>query len=492
MSESHSNSKEEQQKQLIQLPRSRWITATEWTHYIQEDPHCPLLRNRRPSDVSIFRVPKFLKDTKREAYVPQRVSLGPYHHGSAELPSMGHHKGRALRRMMKRFNANKNLLVDLDDMDFANRAMEEIMKLENQIRDSYEENIDCDGETLARMLCLDGCFLIEVLRSLGGDNLSTEEADECYDPIFGENKLEYAAKDVLKDILMLENQIPFIVLLKLLQLELNSAVDDVEDKLFDLLSVGILNMVNPFDNIQFDVNQWPFHHHLLGFFHTIITSPAFNEGEQVDPGKCCIPIHGCSIKCIRLLQGKRKAGNDAKRIPHAVELRNAGIKFKPLQGGVKEINFDEDSATIFLPPISIMSRTERVFRNLIAFEMGKPSEINYVTCYVILMDELIDSEHDVALLRRMGVLTNWLGSDKEVADLFNSLGDEVTANTVDVFDKLTEKVNAHYNNEVKVQIGNLVQDHFSSPWKALALTAAIVILVLTVLQTIFIIISTYK
>lgn len=472
------------------------VSEKEWTDYIRDDPRCPHLRDRPPSDVSIFRVPKFLKDTKREAYVPERVSLGPYHHGSAELPSMGHHKGRALRRMMKRFNANKNLPVDPNHMDFANGAMEEIVKLEKEIRDSYEENIDCDGDTLARMLCLDGCFIIEVLRAqkaLTRYKVSREEAAECYDPIFGENKLDYAAQDVRSDLLILENQIPFIVLLKLLQLELNTAVD-VPEMLFDLAK-SISSFLIPFDITNLDIHEQRscHHHHLLDFLHSVITSPASNEGERVDEGKCCISIHGCSNKCIRMLQGKSRARNDAEGIPHAVELRNAGIKFSALQGVcIKQIKFDENSATIFLPPISIMDLTEGVLRNLIAYEMCKPSEINYVSYYVALMNDLIDTEQDVALMRRMGVLKNLLGSDKEVADLFNRLGENVTVGGTDDFDNLTEKVNAHYNNEIKVQIGKLVQDHFSSPWNALALTAAIFILLLTVLQTIFTIISTYK
>lgn len=477
------------------------VSEKEWTDYIQDDPHCPYLRNRPPSHVSIFRVPKFLKDTKREAYVPQRVSLGPYHQGSAELPSMGHHKGRALRRMMKRFNANKNLPVDLNHMDFANRAIDEIANLEKEIRDSYEENINCDRETLARMLCLDGCFLIEVLRAQEAlrtparYNVSREEAYECYDPIFGEKKLDYAAKDVRSDLLILENQIPFIVLLKLLQLELNTDIAvDVQKKLF-YLAKGISSFLIPFNTTNMDIHEQRscHHHHLLDFLHTVITSPAYNDGERVDESKCCISIHGCSNKCIRMLQGKSRAPNDAERIPHAVELRNAGIKFSALQGGcIKQIKFDENSATIFLPPISIANMTEGVLRNLIAYEMCKPSQINYVSFYVGLMNDLIDTEQDVALMRRMGVIKNWLGSDKEVADLFNGLSEKVTVGRRDDFDKLTVKVNAHYNNEMKVQIGKLVHDHFSSPWNALALTAAIVILLLTVLQTIFTIISTYK
>lgn len=475
-----------QQRQLIQQPR--WISEIEWNSYVQEDPG---FRARPPSVVSTFRVPRILKDTKREAYVPQRVSLGPYHHASADLPPMGHHKGRALRRMMKRFNiSHRNLPVVPNNMDFADGARAEILKLENEIRDSYEESIDCDGETLARMLYLDGCFLLEVLRTLSGDKVFGAEADECYDPIFGKDKLQFARYDILYDILILENQIPLIILRKLLELELNSA--DGAQKHLNML-MGIISAVfNPFDNKNTDKEEcWSGPeqevHHLLGFLHTnVIASPSSSrQREFVDQGKCSIHIDCCNSQCIRLLRDKNKAGDDVARIPHAVELRNAGIKFKPLQGGIKEIKFDENSTTIFLPPISITDLAERVFRNLIAYEMCKPSEINYVSCYVSLMDRLIDSEEDVALLIRMGVLTNYLGSDIEVADLFNGLCKEVVFRENDLFNGLKQKVSAHYSNKWKVRLAELMRDHFSSPWKILALLATIVVLVFTALQTIY-------
>jgi len=467
-----------------------WISKTEWTNCIKDDPD---FRHRSQSAVSIFRVPKFLKDTKKEAYVPQRVSLGPHHHRNAEIPSMGHHKGRALCRMMKIFNTNRNVDTVPNNMDFADRAMEEILKLENEIRDSYEENIDCKGKTLARMLSLDGCFIIEVLRTLGG----VDHGNQSYEPIFREEKIWFAAHDIRNDIFMLENQIPLIVLRKLLELELNSAVD-VEQILLDVLVEGTSAFFNVFPEDDLDIRLWPWPRpleqhvdHLLGFLHAVITSPPLNHGGSGDQGDCSIPIKCCTRLCIKKLQDETEAENDVDNIPHAVELRNTGIKFKRCHGGMKQIKFDWNSATIFLPLISISDNTEILFRNLIAFEMCKPSDINYVTGYVHLMDELIDSEKDVALLRRMGVLTNHLGSDIEVADLFNGLGKGVTF-TRDVFNDLRKQVNAHHNNEIKVQIANLVQNHLSSPWKTVALSAATAILLLTILQTIFTIISVYK
>ena len=71
----------------------RWISEAEWT--IGIDKNSDFDRLRSPSSVSIFRVPNFLiQSTKRKVYVPTMVSLGPYHHTSAELPPMNSHKER--------------------------------------------------------------------------------------------------------------------------------------------------------------------------------------------------------------------------------------------------------------------------------------------------------------------------------------------------------------------------------------------------------------
>lgn len=138
----------------------RLISEREWLNYMKENSH------RRPglSSVTIFKIPGFLKDTKWEAYVPQRISLGPFHHGTAELIAMDNYKGEALRNMMTRFNRDKGLPGG--DETFANSAIDAILTVEKDIRGCYEEFIDCNEITLARMLCLDGCFILEVLKAL--------------------------------------------------------------------------------------------------------------------------------------------------------------------------------------------------------------------------------------------------------------------------------------------------------------------------------------
>ncbi|GLJ49528.1 hypothetical protein SUGI_1049700 [Cryptomeria japonica] len=472
---------------LLQLPCAResreWVNEQEWT-ITSHERHL-----RSPWDVSIFRVPNFLKQsTKRGAYVPKIVSLGPYHHSNEHPFPMDKHKGRALRRMMARFNINH--AKDPTDKEFFFSAKDEILKLEDKIRKTYEEKIECDAEILALMLIEDGCFILEILRTLGGEIFPVMESGNCYEPIFERNKIDYTGFDILTDILMLENQIPLIVLRKLLELELNR-LDKVGTKLFRVLVKSPSSKFYPF---KYDVDTWSWPqqqfshpqvqeqqvadeeqaHHLLALLHALIVSPHhldLDHAYHTEPGT------------------PNRASNAVRRIPRAVELRNAGIKFESSLGGIKEIKFEQKSGTIYLPPIQITDYTEVLFRNLIALELCKASEINYVTCYLSLMDQLIDSEEDVGLLRKSEIVTNYLGSDAAVAELLNALCNGVTLSQTDAFQELKGQVYKHYKSKFKVWLAELVKEHFSSPWTTLALAGAILALLLTALQTIFTIIS---
>lgn len=474
----------------------------EWTVHIEENDYP---ERRSPFVVSIFRVPKTLmKESKEgEAYVPTRVSFGPYHH--AELPLMENYKGKALHRMIRRrMNGS-----DPNNMDFSARAMKEILELEGEmllleteIKENYEEKIKYDEQIFAAMLILDGCFIIEILRALGRDHSPGE--NEYYEPLFQSRKIKYTKIDILNDILKLENQIPLIVLRKLLQWEVKS--DDVEKMLCDLLYKPFLGFFYPFDckkNIcsSPDVKDVP---HLLGLLHACILSPGEednsvneNEGAHSDCSlywifqkilEICIWIF---TLCIWIFT--KKVNPDVERIPHAVQLRKSGIKFKKFEesaeDGINGILFDKKSATIFLPTIIITDSTEIVFRNVIAFEMCMQLKINPVAFYLILMGMLIGSEEDVALLTRKRIITNWLGSDKEVAKLFHGLCKGMAANTNDQTRQLVKEVNLYYKKKWTFWFAEFKHTYFSSPWNVAGLCAATTLLLLTIVQTVFVILT---
>ncbi|WRX28568.1 Protein of unknown function DUF247 [Theobroma cacao] len=78
-----------------------------------------------------------------------------------------------------------------------------------------------------------------------------------------------------------------------------------------------------------------------------------------------------------------------------------------------------------IPTFVVEDCTERLFRNLIAYEKYEEGS-TYVTDYVTLMDNLIDSAKDVQLLRFSGIIENMLGDNEVVAQMFNKLRDHVT------------------------------------------------------------------
>ena len=79
---------------------------------------------------SIYRVPERIKhQTKRDAYRPLLVSLGPFHHGDPALLPMEEHKRRALLHLVKRARRPLGEFV---------AAVEEVV---DQLLDTYD-NLD--------------------------------------------------------------------------------------------------------------------------------------------------------------------------------------------------------------------------------------------------------------------------------------------------------------------------------------------------------------
>ncbi|WRX29186.1 Protein of unknown function DUF247 [Theobroma cacao] len=95
------------------------------------------------------------------------------------------------------------------------------------------------------------------------------------------------------------------------------------------------------------------------------------------------------------------------------------------ESGVKslfDISFTD--ATMKIPTFVVEDYTERLFRNLIAYELYEEGS-TYVIDYVTLMDNLINSAKDVQLLRFHGIIENMLGNDEAVAQMLNKLRDHV-------------------------------------------------------------------
>ncbi|CAI0406183.1 unnamed protein product [Linum tenue] len=102
------------------------------------------------------------------------------------------------------------------------------------------------------------------------------------------------------------------------------------------------------------------------------------------------------------------------------------------------------------------------------------------------MDNLINSPEDVAYLHYCGIVEHWLGSDAEVADLFNRLCQEVVFDVNNSYlARMSEEVNQYYNHRWNAWRASLKHKYFGNPWAIISLFAAVVLLVLTFTQTFY-------
>ncbi|KAK1588315.1 hypothetical protein Q3G72_021996 [Acer saccharum] len=419
--------------------------------------------------LSIYKVPQHLRegDYDHKAYVPQIVSLGPYHHGRKRLRQMDRHKWRSLYVVLKR--TNQDIKVYIDSM----------RELEEKARACYEGPICLSSNEFVEMMVLDGCFVLELFQgaALGFMKLGYPRND----PVFA---MRGSMHSIQRDMMMLENQLPLFILDQLLGLEFG---DPDEKGLVSKLALRFFDPLSPTDEplTKFDQNKLekttfdPLSDqgglHCLDVFRTSL----LRSGPQAQPMPPRIWIK-------RLSHTNRVADKRRQQLIHCVtELREAGIKFKKRKTDrFWDIKFE--NGILMIPRLFIHDGTKSLFLNLIAFEQSHLDCSNGITSYVIFMDNLINSPEDVGYLHYCGIIEHWLGSDAEVADLFNRLCQEVVFDINNSYlSRLSEDVNQYYNHRWNAWRASLRHNYFNNPWAIISFVAAVVLLLLTLAQTFY-------
>ena len=172
------------------------------------------------------------------------------------------------------------------------------------------------------------------------------------------------------------------------------------------------------------------------------------------------------------------------------ELRAAGIHVERSKNEnccLRDISFIAVTCLgfLFLPPMIVDDSTKPKFLNLIAYEMCLDFENDFgVTSFISFLDSLIDEANDVKMLRKAGVLYNCLGSDEEVAKLFNEIGTDLVPN-IEIYNYVRSEIQKHYKNKWMTWMAQFFHNHFSSPWTIFAFCGVLVGLGLTGIQTWF-------
>ncbi|KAL6842929.1 hypothetical protein ACP4OV_027242 [Aristida adscensionis] len=403
----------------------------------------------------IYRVPACIKDLNPKAYRPQVVSLGPFHHGDAVLLPMEEHKRRALRHLLRR--AGRPL------EEFAAAVEDAADQLESAYMDLGAEwrGAAAGRERFVEMMIVDGCFLLEVMRVAGG--ATAKHAGDDYapnDPIFSRHGVLYMVPYIRRDMLMLENQLPLLLLEKLV------AVESGKPPVADAINRMVLKFLSPSARLLA-------HGVGLGLHPLDVYRRSMLHGDY------------------QRHRSTQYAAESTDIIRSSVELYEAGIQFKASKSdSLHDIRFRR--GVLSMPPVSVDDSTEYMFLNMMAFERLHVGAGNDVTAYVFFMDNIIDSAKDVALLSSKGIIQNAIGSDKAVAKLFNSISKDVVIEPDSALDAVQRQVNAYFRQPWNMWRANLIHTYFRSPWAFLSLAAAIFLLVMTIMQTVYTVLPFYR
>ncbi|GMQ11073.1 hypothetical protein CsSME_00053841 [Camellia sinensis var. sinensis] len=175
---------------------------------------------------------------------------------------------------------------------------------------------------------------------------------------------------------------------------------------------------------------------------------------------------------------------------HSVtRLRGTGIMFET-KDSTKFTDIEFKEGKLLIPPLLIHDLTKSIFLNLMAFEQCYPHCDSYITSYISFMDELINSPKDVEHLHEKRIIVHQLGSEEDVATLFNNLRKEIVFDTSDYYLlDVSLKLNKHYQQKWRTWKAIFKHEYLKDPWKIISLVAASFLILLTLAQTTYTIIS---
>ncbi|KAM3228046.1 hypothetical protein ACQJBY_059650 [Aegilops geniculata] len=408
--------------------------------------------------------------------------------------------------------------------------------------------LELNGQTLAWMMAIDTCFLLDFLESYHVDG-ATDMVSSATNWI----------NAMVRDAMMLENQIPLFLFAGALQLRHASeeAAADAMHAVLDRFIREVCPIKTTALAIAGDIAKRA---HLLELLYNFLVpaSAVFaDDGAELPPlvpeevlsldaleqqipdydkvKQACMQVSSFDVAPVRFIKknliskpmsaasslpgmimrkvpllsamapllGKFMASTDVEArlkgvnlstiinsplaqeimIPSVAQLAACGVRFMPAPEGMAGIGFDAATATLTLPVLHLDSNTEVILRNLVAYETAAVRGPLVLARYTELMNGIIDTPKDVKILRECGIIFNTMKSDKEAADMWNGMCRAVRPSKVPLLDSVIRDVNAHRNRRAAVKARRFLKRYVFRSWRLLTLLAAVVLLLMTALQT---------
>ncbi|XP_071728381.1 UPF0481 protein At3g47200-like [Rutidosis leptorrhynchoides] len=392
---------------------------------------------QNPPTISV--VPSVLKDfSPPRSFSPMTVSIGPLHKDDENTKEFERVKLCYLHDLLQR---NINSRPD----QILKECVEKVNGSMDQIRASYADIIPFSDIDLANMMVMDACFILEFCLK--------HDDEENFD-----NILDGTLRDSIAiDLILIENQIPFFVLEDIFNC--TCRISASTPPLTKLLQFILVPYVDPFQyyitNKEFpntDIVNESTHDHVLGYLH----------------------------KCYKRVGNNMQSNRTVRSEP--TTLKEVAMKIKSYLIACFSW-FQGKPTNLLVPTLNIYIPTGQILRNLIVYEQCFPKVHNYFTSYAIAMRKIVEDEDDVATLVELNVLVNNLNSNKEAANMLQTLSNTCTIIDFSSYQELMQLKNYFDSSWIR-NLRRLRSTYFGSPWSAIAFVAGIILFSLTIVQTV--------
>ncbi|XP_057502454.1 UPF0481 protein At3g47200-like [Actinidia eriantha] len=333
-----------------------------------------------PSTAYFFRVPGELRKGNEHHFTPTTVSIGPFHAANSSLEAAGRLlKYRALNHMLQRTQITLPNLFQF------------VKGLEEEARLCYGETVDLSSDEFSEMILLDGCFILSLLTS------------DYQLPLDRVRRL--LIQNIQKDLLVFENQLPLFVIENLFT-HLYQYFSEWIGMTFRSLVLNFLKPIFPTPLVKLDeFTTLPFKHLLELVLLTLFPR------QPTAPNRTFSNFRKRSISLL-----ERYGISPVSR-----EHNSAVIKFSA-------------SGRLEIQPLYVREFTTPLFKNFLALEMFSDAEPrSCFLSYLSFLDVLIDTDDDVELLVRGGVLKTTLNNKEALVSILSDLSSSMGFYTDEYF-----------------------------------------------------------
>ncbi|KAK8586970.1 hypothetical protein V6N13_085982 [Hibiscus sabdariffa] len=400
---------------------------------------------------SIFSIPSILFRHNESSFLPNCFSIGPIHRGKNHLVAAEKIKINYLTSVLSR------VVTDLPgEMSEESKEVEEqkvLSDLINAVKSIEKQASACYadydfaaelGDEFVNTMLLDALFIIELFRK------DAEEVKEHDDPIFS---MSCMLQFLHHDLILLENQIPWLVLEILFE---KTRLPGETKSLIELA---------------------------LFFFANTFTSHPPPKQTQASRFKDQDVKHILDLLRLSLVLPSQELKKDTatgwQPILSITRLKEAGVKFKKgTAESILDIKFK--GGCLEIPSLLIQETTETIFRNLIAYEQCWTHCPPIFTCYAKLLDNLIVTNDDMEILFKREVLDIWL-SLNDSTQFFNNLYHDTYVKEF-YYAELLDELDCHCRRWWP-QMRVYYLQNFTKPWAIVAQIYAFIMFFLTLWQT---------